>query len=134
VGRSRQVTTLDTAGLDARLRPRDDQLVLEVADGGTGAPGERGERVFTGIEGPFRSYERRVAWAPAEAGHRVEESATWHLAFPYWRRLYEPLIRRSVLRPLPRGARTDLVPRGQASESASGPARESPTLLSNRPA
>lgn len=109
MGRSRQVTTLDAAGLDARLRPRDDQLVLEVADGGTGAPGdrgERGERVFTGTEGPFRSYERRVAWEPAPAGHRVEESATWHLAFPYWRRLYEPLVRRSVLRPLPRGART----------------------------
>ncbi len=109
MGSSRQVTTLDDRGLAERLRPRDDPFVREepapaVVDGAEGEPAPAdGERSFTGVEGPFRSYRRRVAWESTGDGHRVEETAEWQLAFPYWRWLYDPLVRRTVLRPLPRG-------------------------------
>lgn len=105
----RTTSVVDRDELARRLRPRDDLVVREVADplpadattaGPDAAPGPTGAREFTSVDGPFRSYRRRVEWAPAAdddpAATELTESFEYRLAIPYWSALYRPLARRAL--------------------------------------
>lgn len=97
---------LDGEDLAARLRPRDDLLVLERQVEGEGtAGGSRGEAVFEATEGPFARYRREVSWSRVgdsryECHQRVEFTPALSVFSP----LYRPLIRRAVRDPLPPGS------------------------------
>ena len=112
-----------------RLRARDDLLVREVVDedevplrGGGDDPGAAGgahdgggaevavttasgSRTFTAAHGPFTRYERRVAWRTEQDGVVVEQTVSWRLGIPYWRGLYEPLVKRALRHGIAPGAR-----------------------------
>ena len=108
-----------------RLRARDDLLVREVVDevevpigaGDAGGVDERGgagevavttasgSRTFTAGHGPFTRYERRVAWRTEQDGVVVEQTVSWRLGIPYWRGLYEPLVKRALRNGIAPGAR-----------------------------
>ncbi|MFM7507974.1 MAG: MFS transporter [Actinomycetota bacterium] len=122
MGRTRHDTTLRAAELRDLLGPRNDPFVLESAVDPV-APGEFDERPpatgcaeFAAEAGPFRTYRRRVEWRRIEAHptdatpdgsggdrYEVSESAEWHLGFPYWRWIYDPLFKRKALAELPPG-------------------------------
>lgn len=80
---------IDDAGLEAVLLPRDD-LLLEEPDGTGG---------FSCAEGPFDHYLRTITVEELAGGqHRVTERTEWWLAIPLWRHLFNPLVRRYVIR------------------------------------
>ncbi len=107
MGHIRDEIETDRAGLIALLRPRDDALVAEALPDGAPADGTpAGDAVFDASDGPFESYRRTVAWRTGDGGtvHVVQE-VRWRLAFPYWRWLYSPVVRRSLAHGIPPGTR-----------------------------
>ena len=67
-------STVDAEGLQAFLRPRVD-LVLER---------DCGENSFEAVEGPVRSYRRKVDVAPVDGGFDVTQTVEFVLAVPYF--------------------------------------------------
>lgn len=79
------------ADLAPRLEARDDLAVREVE-----AHSDAASRTFHASDGPFAHYERHVRWSRDRDDLVVVQHVEWHLAFPYWRWLYRPMIGRLV--------------------------------------
>jgi MFS family permease len=76
---------VDDAGLAALTAPRDD-IVLEAPDG---------DRAWTLVEGPFRSYRRTLSVRSLEDGrHEATDRVDYELATPFWRPLMALPVRR----------------------------------------
>ena len=103
--------------LRAMLGPRDDALVLETPADDAEVPlsgvhprrpdasQPTGRAEFDCAHGPFAHYRRSVRWSRDGASTHVDQIVEYRLAIPYWSRLYDPLVRRSLPRGIRPGAR-----------------------------
>lgn len=114
MARIHTVSESDCEQLAARLKPRDDVVVLERRTSDVGPAGEEaapsncgtipgcGAVEFEAAEGPFRRYRRTVTWTPLDgtsptARCRVEQTVEFSPAIPYWSGLFTPLLRRTLV-------------------------------------
>jgi MFS family permease len=108
VRRREDVLDIDREALARRLLPRDDVVVRErPLEGSDPAGATAGSAAFEGIEGPFVHYRRTLRWEPRPGadGVTADQTVEWRLAFPYWRWLYGPQVRRVLRDGVPRGVR-----------------------------
>jgi MFS family permease len=99
LGRVRSVHHTDAEGLAALLRPRNDLLVREGRVVDDGDPTATGRALLHAVDGPFADYDRELEWSAASDGSgriEVHQEVRWRLSFPYWRWLYQPMVRRTV--------------------------------------
>lgn len=87
----------DATELEGHLAPRDDLLVAERLVSRPSEAGSVGTHRLEFVDGPFTRYEREleVVAAPDER-YEVTQRISYRLAIPYWSRLYDLVVRRSL--------------------------------------
>lgn len=88
---------IDRAELARRLAPRDDTLVLEQRSGGDPVTATSGSATFAALHGPYRTYERVVAWEPCGPERwSYHQYVRFWPAIPVFGAMYFPLMRRAL--------------------------------------